>query len=235
MKKGDQRRQAIIEAAETLFYKNGYEKTSVQDVLDVLNLSKGGFYHHFDSKLLLLEAICSQKVESACAYASEAVEACEGGALPKLNALLTHIGLLHQPDAEFIGLIVRVAYGGEGALLRDSLKRGYTRGLLPLVREVLLAGYKEGVFFTSYPDKLAEILLDLGACLTDRIGFLLEEQKGNPESAILLLEELNAYRHSVETLLGAPYGSVDLYDMEYLIQLIKELNQQEKRLLGVPA
>lgn len=50
MKKGDARRQQILETAERLFYQNGYENTSVQAILDEMNLSKGGFYHHFESK-----------------------------------------------------------------------------------------------------------------------------------------------------------------------------------------
>lgn len=33
-----------------LFYKNGYHNTSVDDILKELSLSKGAFYHHFDSK-----------------------------------------------------------------------------------------------------------------------------------------------------------------------------------------
>ena len=33
-----------------LFYKKGYYNTSVDDILTELSLSKGAFYHHFDSK-----------------------------------------------------------------------------------------------------------------------------------------------------------------------------------------
>lgn len=50
MRKGDEKRQAILDVAEKLFYTKGYEATSVQDILDVLDTSKGSFYHHFESK-----------------------------------------------------------------------------------------------------------------------------------------------------------------------------------------
>lgn len=233
MKKGDQRRQAIIEAAEQLFYKNGYEGTSVQDVLDVLKLSKGGFYHHFDSKLRLLEAICAQKVEAACLYAQDALENAGEDAIDQMNALLSHIGLLNQESMDFIGLIIRVAYAGEGALLRDSLKRGYIEKLMPVMKEVVVHGFKQGVFFTPYPDRLAELLLNLGGCLTDEIGFVLAFEKSNPECTITILEKLNAYRHAVETLLGAPYGSIQIYDMSKLISTIKELDEQDRRLESI--
>ena len=45
MLKGDLRKKQILETAEKMFCRDGYEKTSVQDILDVLHLSKGSFYH----------------------------------------------------------------------------------------------------------------------------------------------------------------------------------------------
>lgn len=34
---------------------------------------KGGFYHHFDSKLSVLEAICEQRAQEICQSAAVAV------------------------------------------------------------------------------------------------------------------------------------------------------------------
>ena len=58
MKKGDIKKKEILQTAEALFCKNGYETTSIQDILDVLHTSKGSFYHHYASKEILLEEIC---------------------------------------------------------------------------------------------------------------------------------------------------------------------------------
>ena len=67
MKKGDLRRQAILDTAEALFFERGYEETSVQDILDAMGLSKGGFYHHFESKMAVLEAVSARTGESDAA------------------------------------------------------------------------------------------------------------------------------------------------------------------------
>ena len=40
---------------------------SVQDVLDELDASRGAFYHYFDSKVALLEAVVERMVEAAIA------------------------------------------------------------------------------------------------------------------------------------------------------------------------
>ena len=63
MKKGDIKKQEFINTAEELFCRNGYESTSVQDIIDSLNTSKGSFYHHFISKEALLEEICSRRAD----------------------------------------------------------------------------------------------------------------------------------------------------------------------------
>lgn len=43
-------KQAMLEAGIELFLQNGYSSTGVQDVLDLVNIPKGCFYHYFHSK-----------------------------------------------------------------------------------------------------------------------------------------------------------------------------------------
>ena len=40
----------ILNTAISLFLENGYEKTSMQDIVNALGMSKGAIYHHFKSK-----------------------------------------------------------------------------------------------------------------------------------------------------------------------------------------
>ena len=50
-------REQVIEAAARVFAEKGYEKTSIQDILNDLGLSKGGLYHHFKSKEAILDRL----------------------------------------------------------------------------------------------------------------------------------------------------------------------------------
>ena len=50
-------RQRIIEAADALFYRQGFGKTSFADIAGQVGLSRGNFYHHFKSKDEILAAV----------------------------------------------------------------------------------------------------------------------------------------------------------------------------------
>jgi len=47
----------ILDVAQRLIYTKGYEQMTIQDILDELRMSKGAFYHYFDSKGAVLEAL----------------------------------------------------------------------------------------------------------------------------------------------------------------------------------
>src|ERR1700674_5776435 len=61
------RRDAFLDVAQRLVQTKGYEAMSIQDVLDELEASKGAFYHYFDSKQALLEAVVERFADDAMA------------------------------------------------------------------------------------------------------------------------------------------------------------------------
>ena len=54
MKKVAKKRQStksrIVKAAWNLFYKNGYDNTTVEEIINASKTSKGTFYHYFKGK-----------------------------------------------------------------------------------------------------------------------------------------------------------------------------------------
>lgn len=57
MTKRGETREKILKAATEIFFHNGYEATSVRDILEKADVVTGSFYHYFPSKELLLEAV----------------------------------------------------------------------------------------------------------------------------------------------------------------------------------
>jgi TetR/AcrR family transcriptional regulator, transcriptional repressor for nem operon len=49
--KSQETKKLIIETSFDMFYSNGYNNTSIPDIMKKTNLTKGAFYHHFKNKL----------------------------------------------------------------------------------------------------------------------------------------------------------------------------------------
>jgi AcrR family transcriptional regulator len=55
-------RDHIVEAADRLFYRQGYEHTSFSDIADVVRISRGNFYYHFKTKDEILDAVIAVRL-----------------------------------------------------------------------------------------------------------------------------------------------------------------------------
>jgi TetR/AcrR family transcriptional repressor of nem operon len=55
-------RDHIVDAADQLFYRQGYEHTSFSDIADVVRISRGNFYYHFKTKDEILDAVIEARL-----------------------------------------------------------------------------------------------------------------------------------------------------------------------------
>jgi TetR/AcrR family transcriptional regulator, transcriptional repressor for nem operon len=55
-------REHIVDAADRLFYRQGYEATSFSDIAETLQISRGNFYFHFKSKDEILDAVIDARM-----------------------------------------------------------------------------------------------------------------------------------------------------------------------------
>lgn len=59
--KGEGNRQRIIDAADDLFYRRGYNQTSFQDISDATGIPRGNFYYYFKTKDDILNAVVNSR------------------------------------------------------------------------------------------------------------------------------------------------------------------------------
>lgn len=61
--KGQDNQQRIIEAANTLFYRQGFNQTSFSEIADEAHLPRGNFYYYFKSKDDILNAVIEDRIK----------------------------------------------------------------------------------------------------------------------------------------------------------------------------
>ena len=223
MKKGEIKKQEFINTAEELFCRNGYELTSVQDIIDSLNTSKGSFYHHFPSKEALLEEICSRRADQISA---SVLHVCETSSLPlrRLDILLSGMIPFRDEKLRFLLMLLPVFSLPEGRTVRYYFCDRLASCFYPPVYEQLVSGHESGVLYSKDPDHAASLILSIVNLLWVRISDIMinaEAKRREPDIGECL-RIVETCREGIERILSLPYGSVCLID----IPSLKLLNEK---------
>jgi AcrR family transcriptional regulator len=210
------RRNEILDVARQLVYTKGYEQMSIQDILDALKISKGAFYHYFDSKQSLLDGLVERMLDEADQILCPIVEAKDLSAIEKMQRYFDTVGRWKIAQKAFMLDLLRVWYTDSNALMRQKQETATIKRFAPMLAKVIRQGIAEGVFTTKYPNQFASTMLGLSRGFEDTLAELLLSEKPPPDALKQLEDIMGAYSESMERILGAPTGSLPLGDVEML-------------------
>ena len=131
----EQTHAKLIEAARTLFARQGVENTRINEITDEADVGFGSFYNHFDSKETIVEAVLADTVANQGAAINEITSQLEDPA-EVIAAAHRHFVRLARTDPEWAWLLVRldvshnVVLGALGPFAERDLKRGIKAGRL---------------------------------------------------------------------------------------------------------
>ena len=207
------KRNEILDVALQFIYSKGYEKMTIQDILDQLQISKGAFYHYFDSKVAVLEALVERMAaEQAAPILFSIVDDPQLTALEKLHRYFDTSLRWKSARKAFIMELVKVGYSDDNALFRQkSFIRMLEYLRIPFTK-IIEQGVQEGVFSAPYPQITSQVIINLVQSLADASMEILISQ---PPDSLQRAETLYAaYNDAVERLLGAAKGSIQLMSNE---------------------
>jgi AcrR family transcriptional regulator len=206
------RREAFIEAAQRLMQSKGYEQMSVQDLLDDLDASKGAFYHYFDSKQALLEAVIERMVDTGLAAVAPVADDPHLSALEKLKGVFGGIGRWKTDRKALVLSLLQVWVSDDNAIVREKFRRGLAGHLVPMLAKIVEQGIREEVFNVSSPVATAQVLLMLLLGFQEVATDLFIARQANTINYQDVLRILSSYTGAFERILGAPQGSIDFAD-----------------------
>lgn len=149
--------QRILDVSNELFRKQGYEKTSIQDILNELKMSKGAVYHHFKSKKEILDAIEIKVHEANMRRLKKlAKEATGANGKEKLSQVFLKQTLSQEFDPNDVELMK--AHLDPHTIVSDMKEvPGMSEFLIELVEE----GMADGSITTKHPNEVLEVLFVL--------------------------------------------------------------------------
>ena len=214
---GAERRAQFIAAAQQLFYTKGYENTSINDIIKAVGVSKGAFYHHFESKTAVLEAIVSQISEQAVANVQDVISDASLSAIPKWQKVL-HLSNSWKLErkAELLRAN-RLMQMDENLLLRYKIRTKTSKRIAIEMGKIIAQGVSEGVFHVDHVSDTAVILMALIDSFNETMSELLLNPEQYDDPASNAMKKNAAMQTAIERLLGAPVGSMPITDNITLI------------------
>jgi AcrR family transcriptional regulator len=206
------RRDAFLDVAQRLVQTKGYEAMSIQDVLDELEASKGAFYHYFDSKQALLEAVVERFADGAMASLAPVLDDPRLPALTKLERVFAGIANLKAEQKELMLAIIEVWNSDGNAIVREKVRRLSERIMIPLFSAVVQQGLDEGTVHVGSADQTAAVLVSLMLGFQQQATdlFIARQSGAIPFEAVQ--RSVAAHTEAFERILGIPKGSLTLTD-----------------------
>jgi AcrR family transcriptional regulator len=206
------RRDAFLDVAQRLVETKGYEAMSVQDVLDTLEASKGAFYHYFDSKQALLEAVVDRFADGGMAAIAPVLGDPTLPAIQKLERVFAGIASWKAERSELVRGIIEVWNSDSNAIVREKLRRLTMRLMVPLLSAVIRQGVQEGTFRVASADETATVLVALMQGAQEQATQLFIARQANTVPYEVVERTFAGFTVAFERILGVRQGSLTLQD-----------------------
>ena len=147
--------EKILDVSQRLFLEKGYDKTTIQDIVDELGgLSKGAIYHHFKSKEEIMDALGDKMFFNNNPF--EKVKArTDLNGLQKMRMAI----MLNQSDENQIELTKQAIPMLKNPHVLARMIETNRRCLCPYWELFIEEGIKDGSIKTQYKKELAEFLV----------------------------------------------------------------------------
>lgn len=189
VKQAKERRNEILDAADELFGKKGFDGTSTNDILDMVGIARGTLYYHFKSKEEILDALIERYNEQLIKNAQTAA----GDKTISVNERMVRvITSLNMSGKQIIEQIHRP----QNALMHQKIQRAMLTGVTPILAEIIREGNAEGIYDTPCPYECMEMVMAYGITIFDENML---EMTANEK-----MLRIQAFIFNIERLLGVP-------------------------------
>lgn len=147
----------ILDVAFRLFMEKGYERTSIQDIINNLGgLSKGAIYHHFKSKEDILVAVTDRMTAESNQMLATIRDRTDLTGKEKLKTIFKES--ICRPVQDEIFTVApdlsnnpRLIF----SIFRETVDEVAPNYILPIIEQ----GIADGSIQTDYPEELAELII----------------------------------------------------------------------------
>lgn len=197
MKKGERRKQDLLNIAYRMFIEKGYENTSVDDIITEAGIAKGTYYYYFESKEATLEAVIEMMIEKAEIVAKAALM----NPVP-IPQKLASVVYAFQPNKDEV-VITDVLERKENIVMHDKIGKKIVEVAVPILSDIVREGIAQGIFACTNVEERVKMLLIMSQNMFDYGAY------SN--------KDIEVYVDMLEKSLGAKEGTMSFIS-EFLLE-----------------
>ena len=197
LKKGERRKQELLNVAYKMFITKGYENTSIDDIIAEAGIAKGTYYYYFESKEQTLEEVIGMMIAKEAGAAASILEA----DIPVPQKIVGIIASIRPTPEELP--IEGALMQPENIIMHQKIKRRIVEEVVPLLTKAVEEGVEQGIFSCENIPERVRMMLVLSNEIFD---------EGNFTPA-----DIDVFIDITEKILGAEKGS-----MAFIRNLINE-------------
>jgi len=193
-----------------LFYKKGYENTSIEDIVKKADLSKGAFFHHFKSKEDILAAIADKYSEEVASIMRKVADDPNLNAAEKMNKIISEGSkhkMVHSAEYRKVGMIL---YDHKNFTLHHRILHVMKDLTLPPIEKIIDQGMKEGIFKVEFPPETAEAFLHSLFMMRESVMPVVTGEVKVDNFEDFVIRKLKFSENLINRLLGAEPETVKL-------------------------
>ena len=188
MKKGEKRKQELLQIAYRMFISRGYENTSVDEIIEEAGIAKGTFYYYFETKEQLLEEVIGMMIDRETEAAGQVLKA-EIPVPQKIAGIIS--SLRPAPEETSIeGALMQP----ENVIMHEKIRKKIVEAAIPLLSGVVEEGIAQGVFSCD--------------CVPERVRMLLVISSATFDEGRFTARDIAVFIDMTEKLLGAGPGTM---------------------------
>ncbi|MCG8313059.1 MAG: TetR/AcrR family transcriptional regulator [Pseudomonadales bacterium] len=198
-KRGEERREKILQVAESIVLQKGFSTTSIDDILQQAHITKGGFFYHFQGKSELAKALVERYLDADDAFFLGLKERAQTLSEEPLQQMLIFLNLMAEAmenlDDVHPGCLV-ASFTYESQQIDEEVKQLIVEGMLRWRR--LFFDMLEKIIEVQ-PPRLDVDLNQLADMLSSTLegGILLSRVLNNK---MVLVQQIQQYRNHIRLL-----------------------------------
>jgi len=196
IKKAQERRNEILDAAEELFNQKGFDGTSTNDILEKVGIARGTLYYHFKSKEDIMDALIDRMTDTILEAAKEIGA---NKSIPVNERMIRVVMALNISGGNGKEIMEHI-HKPQNALMHQKIQKIILNNVPSILADIIREGIEQGLFNTLYPYECMEMIVAYtNTVFDDDMVHLTDEERTSRIVALVF---------NVERLLGVENGSL---------------------------